>query len=333
MPPIDKYGEYVLAKNSVQNQELGKDIIILMLEWIQTIMDTLGYPGIAILMFLEVVFPPIPSEVIMPLGGFASNKGSLNMFGVVTAGTAGSMAGAVVFYYVGKIVGTERLVMLADKYGKWLTVSGEDVKKADHWFDRHGEKVVLLCRLVPGIRSLVSLPAGVAMMKMVPFLLYTLIGTVIWNIALTGAGYFLGKNYELVDQYMGDSGKIVLGVLAALAVILYTVRLVQQMRKEEQKRAAVSVNTQAAQPFSAPQQQTWQQQAPQPALSDMPTQQMRTQQASWHGTPSHSFIPPQQPQQPQSDVPQLPFPQPQFPFPPSQPGQTWQQQSWPPQEH
>src|SRR5690349_18996348 len=194
---------------------------ILMLEWVQTIMDTLGYPGIAILMFLEVVFPPIPSEVIMPLGGFASNKGSLNMFGVVTAGTTGSMAGAVVFYYVGKIVGTERLVMLADKYGKWLTVSGEDVKKADHWFDRHGEKVVLLCRLVPGIRSLVSLPAGVAMMRMVPFLLYTLIGTVIWNIVLTGAGYFLGKNYELVDQYMGDSGKIVLGVLAVLAVILY----------------------------------------------------------------------------------------------------------------
>jgi membrane protein DedA with SNARE-associated domain len=292
-----------------------------MLEWIQTIMDTLGYPGIAILMFLEVVFPPIPSEVIMPLGGFASNKGSLNMFGVVTAGTAGSMAGAIVFYYVGKIVGTERLVMLADKYGKWLTVSGEDVKKADHWFDRHGEKVVLLCRLVPGIRSLVSLPAGVAMMKMVPFLLYTLIGTVIWNIALTGAGYFLGKNYELVDQYMGDSGKIVLGVLAALAVILYVVRLVQQMRKEEKKRAAVSVNAQAAQPLSAPQQQTWQQQAQQLALPDMQTQHMRTQQASWHGVPSNSFIPPQQSQQQQQlgEVPQLPFPQPQFPFPQAQP--------------
>jgi membrane protein DedA with SNARE-associated domain len=289
-----------------------------MLEWIQTIMDTLGYPGIAILMFLEVVFPPIPSEVIMPLGGFASNKGSLNMFGVVTAGTAGSMAGAIVFYYVGKIVGTERLVMLADKYGKWLTVSGEDVKKADHWFDRHGEKVVLLCRLVPGIRSLVSLPAGVAMMKIVPFLLYTLIGTVIWNIALTGAGYFLGKNYELVDQYMGDSGKIVLGVLAALAVILYVVRLVQQMRKEEKKRAAVPVNAQNAQPFSAPQ-QTWQQQAQQLALPDMQTQQMRTQQAIWHGTPAHSYIPPQQTQQQPGEVPQLPFPQPQFPFPQAQP--------------
>jgi membrane protein DedA with SNARE-associated domain len=277
-----------------------------MLDWIQTIMDTLGYPGIAFLMFLEVVFPPIPSEVIMPLGGFASNKGSLNIFGVVTAGTAGSMAGAVVFYYVGKIVGTERLVMLADKYGKWLTVSGEDVKKADHWFDRHGEKVVLLCRLVPGIRSLVSLPAGVALMKMIPFLLYTLIGTVIWNIALTGAGYFLGKNYELVDQYMGDSGKIVLGVLGVLAIILYIVRFVQQMRKDEQKRAAVALNTQTVQPFSVPQQQTWQQ---------------------------------QQAQQPQGEVPQLPFPQPQFPFPQARswnvqsPVPQQQQQPWPPQEH
>src|SRR5690348_1834908 len=101
---------------------LRKDIYIFMLEWIETIMDTLGYPGIALLMFLEVVFPPIPSEVIMPLGGFASNRGSLNMAGVVTAGTVGSMAGAVLFYYVGKIVGTERLAMLADKYGRWLTV-------------------------------------------------------------------------------------------------------------------------------------------------------------------------------------------------------------------
>ncbi len=278
-----------------------------MLEWVQTIMDTLGYPGIAILMFLEVVFPPIPSEVIMPLGGFASNKGSLNMFGVVTAGTTGSMAGALVFYYVGKIVGTERLVMLADTYGKWLTVSGEDVKKADHWFDRHGEKVVLLCRLVPGIRSLVSLPAGVAMMKMLPFLLYTLIGTVIWNIALTGAGYFLGQNYELVDQYMGDAGKIVLGVLAVLAVILYVVRLVQQMRKEEQKRAAASINAQAAQSFSVSQQQT---------LSEMQTQQMQIQQASWHDMHTHSLPVLQQPQsQQEGEVPQLPFPQPQFPFP------------------
>jgi len=293
-----------------------------MLEWVQTIMDTLGYPGIAILMFLEVVFPPIPSEVIMPLGGFASNKGSLNMFGVVTAGTAGSMAGAVVFYYVGKIVGTERLVMLADTYGKWLTVSGEDVQKADHWFDRHGEKVVLLCRLVPGIRSLVSLPAGVAMMKMLPFLLYTLIGTVIWNIALTGAGYFLGQNYELVDQYMGDSGKIVLGALAVLAVILYVVRLIQQMRKEEQKRAAASVSTQATQSFSVPQQQ---------ALSEMQTQQMRVQHASWHDMRTCSLPVPQQPQsQQEGEVPQLPFPQPQFPFP--QYGQPPRHQTEPSQE-
>jgi membrane protein DedA with SNARE-associated domain len=207
-----------------------KDNYIFMLEWIETIMDTLGYPGIALLMFLEVVFPPIPSEVIMPLGGFASNRGSLNVVGVVTAGTAGSMAGAVLFYYVGKIIGTERLAMLADKYGRWLTVSGEDVKRADHWFDRHGEKVVLFCRLVPGIRSLVSLPAGVATMKMLPFLLYTLIGTLLWNIALTGAGHLLGQNYALVEQYMGDSGKIVLAVLAALVVIFYIVRLARQKK-------------------------------------------------------------------------------------------------------
>jgi membrane protein DedA with SNARE-associated domain len=271
-----------------------------MFDWIHTIMNTLNYPGIAFLMFLEVVFPPIPSEIIMPLAGFTASNGSLNVIGVILAGTVGSMVGAVVFYYLGKIVGTERLVMLADKYGKWLTVSGKDVRKADYWFDRHGNKVVFFCRLVPGIRSLVSIPAGVSEMKLLPFLLYTLVGTLIWNIALTYAGFALGENYEVVDQYMGDSGKIVLGILVVLAATWYTVRLVRQKKEETQSQQA-----QTAQP----QQQTW---APPPSPAT-PQSWAQPQQQTWA---------PPQPQAWDAEQTMLRQPQRQFqsqqPRPPSQ---------------
>jgi membrane protein DedA with SNARE-associated domain len=198
-------------------------------------MEALGYPGIAILMFLEVIFPPIPSEVIMPFGGSVAAKGQMNLFGVVLAGSIGSMAGALVFYYLGKILGTERLVAFANKYGRWLTVSGKDIRRADAWFDKYGYFVVFFCRFIPGIRSLVSLPAGVAEMKVVPFLILTLIGNIIWNFVLTYAGFLLGDNYEQVDRYIGGWGKYILLALAVLLAILYVFRLVKQMREKPEE--------------------------------------------------------------------------------------------------
>lgn len=256
-------------------------------------MEVLGYPGIAVLMFLEVVFPPIPSELIMPFGGFTAAKGELNLFGVVLAGSIGSMLGALVFYYLGKFLGTERLVKFANKYGRWLTVSGKDVQRADGWFDKYGYIVVFFCRFVPGIRSLVSLPAGVAGMKMAPFLLLTFIGNVIWNFILTYAGYTLGDNYALVDSYIGGWGKYVLIALAGILAIWYIVRLVQQMREKPEEEqgeqggaSQQQVHYSQSQPQQARMQQppSWGQQpsVPPSFSADMTIAEQQVPQQPWH---------------------------------------------------
>lgn len=190
-----------------------------MLEWIKNTMQTLGYPGVAVLMFLENVFPPIPSELIMPLAGFTSTQGQLSFIGVVLAGMLGSVLGSLPLYYLGKIVGEERLVAWADRYGKWLTLSGNDIRKSEDWFDRHGAKAVFFCRLVPGIRSLISIPAGIADMPLAQFVLYTALGTGIWSAVLAYLGRLLGQNYEQVDRYLGPVTYVVLGLIAVVAVV------------------------------------------------------------------------------------------------------------------
>jgi membrane protein DedA with SNARE-associated domain len=176
-------------------------------------MTSMGYVGIALLMFAENLFPPIPSELIMPLAGFTVAQGKMNFVLAVVAGLAGTMLGALPWYYAGKLLGEERLKSLADKYGKWITVSSRDIDKADNWFDRHGSKAVFLGRLVPGIRTIISLPAGLSEMHLVPFLIYSTIGSALWIFGLTYAGYLLGDNYDLVDEYLGPVSKIVLATL------------------------------------------------------------------------------------------------------------------------
>jgi membrane protein DedA with SNARE-associated domain len=184
-----------------------------MVEWITSTMTSMGYVGIALLMFAENLFPPIPSELIMPLAGFTVAQGQMNFVLAVVAGVVGTMLGALPWYYAGKLLGEERLKSLADKYGKWITVSSRDIDKADNWFDRHGSKAVFFCRLVPGVRTLISLPAGLSEMHLVPFLIYSTIGSALWIVALTYAGYLLGDNYDRVDEYLGPVSKIVLVTL------------------------------------------------------------------------------------------------------------------------
>ena len=184
-----------------------------MVEWITSTMTSMGYVGIALLMFAENLFPPIPSELIMPLAGFTVAQGKMNLVLAVIAGLVGTMLGALPWYYAGKLLGEERLKSLADKYGKWITLSSRDIDKADNWFDRHGAKAVLFCRLVPGVRTLISLPAGLSEMSLVPFLIYSTIGSALWIFALTYAGYLLGDNYDRVDEYLGPVSKIVLVIL------------------------------------------------------------------------------------------------------------------------
>ena len=195
-----------------------------MTDWIQNLMDSMGYLGILLLMILENVFPPIPSELIMPSAGFAAARGDMTLGMVILMGTLGSVIGTLPLYYIGRAFGEDRLMAWADKHGKWLTLSGKDIKKADDWFDRHGSKAVLFGRMVPGIRSLLSLPAGMSEMPLPKFLTYSAIGSALWSAALAYAGYALGENYDRVEQYVGPASKIILGLLVVGAVFWFVRR-------------------------------------------------------------------------------------------------------------
>lgn len=186
-----------------------------MKEWIQTIMEQMGYVGIAFLMFAENIFPPIPSELIMPLAGFTAHEpgSKLQVSYVVLAGIIGTLAGTMPWYYLGVWLGEDRLRTLIDRYGKWLGLSGTDLDRAQQWFYRHGNSAVFLGRLVPGLRTVISLPAGLSNMPLVPFIAYSTLGSAIWIAFLTGTGYALGKNYEAVEGYLAPVSKIVFGLL------------------------------------------------------------------------------------------------------------------------
>lgn len=200
-----------------------------MVEWITETMARLHYVGIALLMFLENLFPPIPSELIMPLAGFTISKGELEFIPAVLAGTIGTVAGGFFWYYAGKLFSEERVEHLADRYGKWISVSSKDIQKANQWFNRHGIKAVFLCRLVPGVRTLISLPAGLNNMSLIPFTFYSTLGTVLWVSLLTYAGMKLGDNYDRVDEYIGPFSKIALLILV-IWFVLWVVR--KQLRRQ-----------------------------------------------------------------------------------------------------
>ena len=192
-----------------------------MLDYITNTIDSLGYLGIALLMALENIVPPIPSELIMPLAGFAIIQGKMNFLGVIIAGTIGSVVGSAPWYFLGKYWGLKRTQKVADRYGKWLTVSGSEVAKAKDWFDRRGYTATALGRLLPGIRTYISLPAGISRMPLIPFLFYSTLGSFFWVGILTGTGYIFGANYEKVAIYLKPFSAIVL--IASLTIAIYWV--------------------------------------------------------------------------------------------------------------
>lgn len=192
-------------------------------EWIKSTIESLGYFGIMLLMIIENVFPPIPSEIIMPLAGFLSTQGEFSYFGVVIAGTIGSVLGALLLYYVGRKVGGDRLKRWADTHGHWLMLSSEDIGRAQGWFHRHGIVAVFVCRLVPGIRSLISIPAGIERMNLSVFLIYSALGTGVWATILAYLGRMLGRNYEKVSNYLAPISYVVLGGFL-VCYIAYVVR-------------------------------------------------------------------------------------------------------------
>ena len=189
-----------------------------MASWIIAFISSTGYWGILLLMLVENVFPPIPSELIMPLAGFLVAQDKLTFLGATLAGMAGSVIGALPFYYAGKKLGEERLKRLADRYGRWLTLSRRDIERASRWFHAHGGAAVFLCRLIPGVRSLISIPAGIAGMNFVKFLFYTSTGTALWAGLLAYVGYVLGDNFTKVGEYLDPVSWIVFGAIAVLYV-------------------------------------------------------------------------------------------------------------------
>lgn len=199
-----------------------------MFEWITGFIEQSGYLGIAILMFVENVFPPIPSELIMPLGGFSASEGELNIFLVILSGSIGSVAGAALWYYIGKWIGLERLKGWTSKHGRLLTLSSEEVDQANDWFERHGGKAVFLGRLIPTVRTLISVPAGFAKMPLGRFLVYSTAGTVLWIGTLAGAGYLLGGQYEQISRFLNPASNVVVGM-----IVLYYLYRVAAFRSDK----------------------------------------------------------------------------------------------------
>lgn len=185
-----------------------------MSDWVVRLIEQSGYLGIGFLMFLETIFPPIPSEVIMPVAGVAAGQGKLQYWLVVASGTSGAMLGNIVWYLAARALGLERIYPIIDRWGRWLTITRPEVERADNWFRQHGMLFVFLGRLVPTVRSLVSVPAGLLHMQFRRFLAASILGTAGWTALLAFAGFKLGENYERIDEFIGPASNAVLITLA-----------------------------------------------------------------------------------------------------------------------
>lgn len=200
-----------------------------MFDWIVGVIAESGYLGIFFLLVLENIFPPIPSELIIPLTGYSAAQDQLDVFLVIVVATLGATVGALPWYYFGKVFGLERLKKMSFSYGRFLTLSPNDIDAAAKWFYMHGRAAVLFGRLIPAVRTLISVPAGIASMPLPTFLLYTIIGSAIWNTALVFLGYFLGNQHELVSVYLSPISDVII----ILIVVIYLYRVVTFGRKKK----------------------------------------------------------------------------------------------------
>jgi membrane protein DedA with SNARE-associated domain len=205
--------------------------------WAVSVMEALGAPGAGLLIALENLFPPLPSEVILPLAGFSASRGELSLAGALFWTTAGSIVGAVILYWLGALIGRDRIRAAVN----WLPLLKlSDMDKAEAWFARHGGKAVFLGRMVPIFRSVISVPAGVERMRFGVFLLYTAVGSAIWNTTFVLAGYGLGESWHVIEDSVGIYSKAVLGavLLAAVAFVV--------TRSRKKRRGAVADDPQPA---------------------------------------------------------------------------------------
>lgn len=200
---------------------------------VEQIILTLGYPGVALIMFAENLFPPIPSEVVLPFAGSLVQAGRLSLIGVLISSTIGAVLGTGLFYYLGRLLGEARTRQLIRRYGRWLALDEDDLDGSLKAFHRHDRSIIFFGRFLPGLRTLISLPAGIVKMRLGPFLLYTVLGTLLWNGLLVGAGVLLGQNWErildIVDRY-----ETIFWIVVVLFVVLF---VVQRIRKWRAQRA------------------------------------------------------------------------------------------------
>ena len=198
-----------------------------MIEALGVLIERGGYAGIVLLAFIETVFPPLPSEVFMPMAGFVAARGTLTLPGVIAAGTMGTLGGAGFWYIVGRAVGLDRARQLAARHGRLLTLHPADIDRGVAWLDRHGAPVMLFGRMLPGVRGVISIPAGIAHMPVGRFLLYSALGNVIWTTLLMTAGHQLGANYTDVARWLAPVSQLFIGAI----VIAYAWRLIRFNRR------------------------------------------------------------------------------------------------------
>ena len=212
--------------------------------WVQDVINQFGYLGVALLVVIENVFPPIPSEIVLPFAGFVAQQGAsavnatagaaqsdTTVVGMMIAATVGSVVGALILYFVSAAIGPERLRGFVERFGKWFGVKRSDLVRAEEWFDRRSSAAVLVGRCVPLIRSIVSIPAGFRRMKLTSFVVLTAIGSAVWNIALIGAGAVLGDQWERVGEYVGVFQWLVIAAVLLLLVRFVVSRLKNRRRK------------------------------------------------------------------------------------------------------
>jgi membrane protein DedA with SNARE-associated domain len=198
------------------------------IDWIVSIMRAVGAPGVGVATALETVFPPIPSEAVLPLAGFTASQGHYGVVSAVVWATVGSLVGALGLYYAGAAWGEERLCRVADRIP---LLHARDVQRSVAWFRRHGRTAVFVGRLVPGIRSLISIPAGIDRMPVLQFAGYTAAGSLVWNAVLIGAGYELGSRWHVVESWVGDVSTVAYVLLGLAAAVFLGRRLLRRRRE------------------------------------------------------------------------------------------------------
>jgi membrane protein DedA with SNARE-associated domain len=208
--------------------------------WINEVILGFGYIGLGFLLLLETLFPPIPSELILPFAGSLAQQGKMEFYLVILATTLGSVAGAVLFYYIGLWAGEKKLENWLAKYGKWLALAPEDLHRSRRWFARYGDWAVLIARLIPGVRSIISLPAGVCSMPFGRFMVFTVIGSTLWNILLAGAGYLLAENWKQIEDFVSGLSKPVYFIVGAAVVGFIGYRVWKRVRNATKNDATPS---------------------------------------------------------------------------------------------